>query len=217
MTTFSGYTPIFDERSRLFSITELIGDRRPRSYTWRCDLHLNQKKTSACTGFAVCHEAAADPVPVPKLTAAIAQEVYARAKKLDQYYGENYAGSSVLGAIKAGAERGWYASYRWAFSEYDLRIAVGWQGPAVIGIPWTKDMRTPDTKTGVIKPTGVQIGRHALMVKGFNITTGMYRLHNSYGTGWGLGGDCYLHYTHMAQLLKQQGECCIPISRKLKK
>ncbi|MFZ5770718.1 MAG: hypothetical protein ACOY4W_04755 [Thermodesulfobacteriota bacterium] len=207
------HIPLFDERSRAFNIRDLIDTGKPRSYTWRCDIHLDQGRSSACTGFAVAHEAMAYPVPVSHITNVVAKQIYRRAKQLDQYPGEAYAGSSVLGAVKAGKERGWYTSYYWAFSEMDLRLAVSWKGPAIIGIPWPKDMRKPG-KTGIITSIGGGgTARHAILVKGFNVNSGLYTLHGSYGPLWAHKGDCYLHHTHMAQLLRQQGECCIPIVR----
>ena len=126
----------FDQRSRQFPIRAGLRNVVPRSYTWRCDAWLNQGSEGACTGFATTHEAAARPYPVPALTNAIAKAVYRRAKQLDQWPGEAYDGSSVLGAVRAGQERGWYAEYRWAFSEMDLRLAVGYRGPVVLGITW---------------------------------------------------------------------------------
>lgn len=202
----------FDPRSRAFPVRPLLASTTPRSYTWACPVWLDQGTEGACTGFAVTQEAAARPVQVPNLTNTIARAVYRRARQLDEWPGEHYEGSSVLGAIKAGQERGWYPEYRWAFGERDLRLAVGYKGPAVLGVNWYEGMSEPDA-TGRIRVTGRLAGGHAILCRGVSVTTGLYRLRNSWGQSWGLDGDCFLSFADMARLLNEQGEACIPVRR----
>jgi hypothetical protein len=203
----------FDEQSRTFPIRALIPRGTvPRSYTWRCSVTLDQGSSSACTGFSVAQEAAARPVVVPGITNLIGRALYERAKQLDQWPGEGYDGSSVLGAIKAGAEKGWYPEYRWAFSEKDLCLAVGFSGPAVLGINWYEGMSSPDA-TGLIKVTGRLQGGHAILCVGVNVKTKLYRLHNSWGPGWGKNGECFIAAADLARLLRERGEACIPVKR----
>lgn len=203
----------FDERSRAYPIRALFAaDIKPRSYTWACKLWLDQGSEGACTGFSLCHEAAARPVEVKGITNNTALDVYHRAQQLDEWPGENYEGSSVLGAIKAGQEHGWYKEYRWAFSEEDLMLAVGHHGPAVLGINWYESMFDCDTQ-GRLKVSGAIAGGHAILCNGFNVKKGLYRLHNSWGRGWALDGEAFLSCADMARLLKEQGEACIPVTR----
>lgn len=203
----------FDERSRAFPIRALISDRsKPRSYTWGCPLWLDQGREGACTGFAVTHEAAARPVMVKGLSSGVAREVYHRARQLDQWPGENYEGSSVLGAIKAGKERGWYEEYRWAFGVEDLALAVSRSGPAILGINWYEGMGTPE-KDGTIHATGSLLGGHAILCSGYSVPKRLFRLHNSWGLAWGVRGECFLSYDDMDRLLHEQGEACIPVRR----
>lgn len=205
----------FDERSRKFPITALIPTKQRRSYTWsHCNTWLDQGQEGACTGFAVAHEAAAKPKPVKGITNEVAKAIYHRARQLDEWEGENYEGSSVLGAIKAASERGWYSEYRWAFGENDLALAVGYRGPVVLGINWYEGMCEPD-EFGSIAPTGKCVGGHAIMCRGYNAKTHHYRLHNSWGRDWGIDGDCFLWAGYMEQLLKESGEACIPTGRLL--
>lgn len=202
-----------DPRSREFPIRALLPRAaKRRSYTWSCGVWLDQGSEGACTGFAVTHEAAARPVVVKGLDERSARAVYHRARQLDEFPGENYEGSTVLGAIKAGAERGWYREYRWAFSEEDLALAVGHKGPAVLGINWYQEMAKPD-QFGRIRPTGRLLGGHAILCNGYNHRLGIYWLHNSWGKGWGLNGACFIDRADMALLLRRQGEACIPVIR----
>lgn len=204
----------FDERSRAFPVRKLIPrGTAPRSYTWACPMWLDQGSEGACTGFSVAHELAARPVAVRGVTAQTALTLYRRARELDEWPGEDYDGSSVLAAIKAAAERDYYAEYRWAFSEMDLRLAIGYKGPAVLGINWTEAMMTPNA-TGVIKATGPVVGGHAILCRGVNVVTGYYRLRNSWGRSWGADGDCFLSFADMRRLLAADGEACIPVVRK---
>lgn len=203
----------FDEKSRKFPVTAVIRrGLKPRTKNWRCDIVLDQGNVGACTGFSVAHEAAAVPVVVPGITNEVAMQVYKRAQQLDQWPGEDYEGSSVLAAMKAGIERRWYKSYRWAFGESDLALAISYIGPAVLGIPWCAGMMELD-ENGLITVTGELVGEHAILCNGYNATKKLYKLHNSWGAGWGINGECYVRAADMKKLLKENGEACIPLVR----
>jgi hypothetical protein len=204
----------FDERSREFPIRALVSkSAKPRSYTWSCPVCLDQGSEGACTGFAVSQEAAARPVKVTGITNAVARKVYKRAQQLDEWKGEDYEGSSVLGAMKAGQELGWYTEYRWAFGEEDLALAIGYKGPAVLGVNWYEGMGNAD-KDGLIHITGRLLGGHAILCNGYNHRKRIYRLHNSWGDQWGRQGDCFITAEDMMRLLSMRGEACIPVVRK---
>lgn len=200
----------FDERSRKFAARTLTPNKPARSYTWTCPIQLDQKSEGACTGFSVAHEAAARPVQIKDVTEDIAFQIYRRAKQLDSWEGENYEGSSVIAAVKAGQERGWYNSYYWTFSEPELAVAVSRLGPVILGIDWLEGMEVPDSK-GVIRAIGGLLGGHAILCIGYNIKTRMYKLHNSWGVSWGINGECYISAEDMSILLARQGEACVPI------
>lgn len=207
--------PHFDPRSRAFPAVVGLGDKRPRSYSWAIGVTLDQGMEGACAGFAVAHEAAARPAPVPGVTEDVARGVYHRARELDEWPGEDYEGTSVLAAVKAGAERGWYVEYRWAFGEEDLALALGYHGPAILGIRWYEGMHNPDA-SGLIRPTGALSGGHAILCRGISLRHDVYRLHNSWGELWGVErGDCFISRADMARLLHEDGEACIPVVRKL--
>lgn len=202
----------FDEKSRQYPVRKLITAAKPRSYTWGCSLWLDQGVEGACTGFSVAHEAAAKPVTVQGISYSTAMAIYRRAREIDEWPGEDYDGSSVLAAIKAGKERGWFTEYRWAFGIDDLRMAIGHKGPAVLGINWYEGMHDTDAD-GFIRPTGALSGGHAILCNGYNARSDVFRLHNSWGKGWGIRGECFIAGSDLARLLKEQGEACIPIVR----
>lgn len=205
----------FDARSRAFPIRALLAPTaRPVSCTWRCPIYLNQGDEGACCGFAVAHEAAAPPAPVSGITEDVARGVYYRARVLDDWPGEDYEGTSVLAAVKAGMERKWYAEYRWAFSLDDLILALGWRGPAVLGLNWYEGMMEAD-RLGYIHPTGTLVGGHAIMANGVSLKNRDIRLHNSWGPEFGLMGDAFISFEDLDRLLHEQGEACVPTWRML--
>src|SRR5690349_24883600 len=78
----------FDDKSLNFPVTAVIENQTPRSYTWKCDLHLNQLAEGSCTGHAFAHELAAYPVPVKGMTHKYATEsIYWEAQKNDEWPG----------------------------------------------------------------------------------------------------------------------------------
>lgn len=203
--------PQFHPKSREFPIRALVPEVL-RSRTWQCSTWLDQGNEGACTGFSTTHEAASVPKAVKGLTEADAQAVYRRARQLDDWPGEDYSGSSVLGAVKAGCERGWYSEFRWAFSEEDLALAVANHGPAILGVNWFADMYDVDEK-GFVHRSGELVGGHAILCRGISLTRQAYRLRNSWGKDWGVDGDCWVSREDMRALLADQGEACVPVVR----
>ena len=206
----------FDPRSRAYRAREFVRSQALRVRTWSCDVVLDQGVEGACSGFAVCHEAAATPAVVPGISNEVAYEVYRQAQTLDNLPGEGYHGVSVLAAMKAGKARGWWGGYRWAFGEPDLAVSISHLGPAVLGLNWYQSMETPDDH-GVLHVGGEVIGGHAILCLGFNPNTGMYTLLNSWGPDWGLDGRCYLSRADMTRLLGEDGEAVIPMKRRVPK
>ncbi len=202
----------FDARSREFPVTAILPTKKRRSYTWACNTWLDQGREGACAGFAVCHEAAARPCEVKNISNAVAHSLYKRAQKLDQWPGEAYEGTSVLAAVQAGVERGWYGQFYWAFQEEEVALAVGYKGTVLMGTDWYEGMCTPDSK-GVIAPTGKKVGGHAYLIRGYNAKTGFYRIRNSWGIDWGVSGDCFIYREELNWLLHNRGEACIPVVR----
>lgn len=209
-----GRIPQFDERSRNFNIRKIIGvdELVPRTYRWWCPAWLNQMDTPACVGFSVSHELAAYPVMVKNVTNQTALALYYSAQKLDEWPGENYAGTSVLGGIKAAQALGKIGEYRWAFNTMDLAITVSWFYPAIIGINWYEQMFIPNER-GIITIGGDIAGGHAIMVRGYSAERNLFLMRNSWGVGWGISGDCWISFADMDRLLNEQGEACIPVER----
>lgn len=208
----------FDERSRGYNVAELFGstEQALRSYTWRCEPVLDQGREGACVGFAWSHEMAARPKVVKGIDNTTAQALYKRAQQLDPWPGESYSGTSVLAGVKAAQEQGHFSEYRWAFNLHDLALAVGRKGPAVLGIPWFDSMYSTehvvDGRHRVVVG-GTKVGGHAILCNGFNKKRREFRLHNSWGEGWGQKGGAWIEWDSLQALMAMGGEACIPVIR----
>ncbi len=206
--------PQFDARSRNFPIRALVVGKLPRSYTWALATHLDQGQEGACVGFSVAHELAARPVIVPAVTDELARTLYHRARQLDEYPGEDYSGTSVLAGIKAASELGYYGEYRWAFGLDDLILALGYRGPALLGLNWYEEMFEPDA-TGFIHVGGNVAGGHAILSNAVSLRRQAVHLSNTWGPNWGLNGGCWISFSDLNRLLHEEGEACIPVKRAL--
>ena len=219
-----GRFPQFDIRSRMFKATIGVDSLPFRSYTWRVGyplLALDQGAEGACIGFAWAHELAARPVAVAGMNAGVARQIYYDAQKLDEWPGgaypgasEFYEGTSVLAGAKACKAIGLIAEYRWAFGLNDLRKALGYKGPAVLGINWYDGMMNPDPD-GRIQPTGPYLGGHAILAYAVSEKHKRVYLHNSWGPEWGrpTAASCWLSFDDMDRLLHEEGEACVPVRR----
>lgn len=205
---------LFDERSRDFKAITLKDRTQPRSYTWRCNDHLDQGREGACVGFGITHELIARPAECGG-NVSLARTIYKEAQKIDPWPGENYEGTSVLAGVKVAQSMGYFDSYYWCFGAEELAVAVSWQGPVVLGVRWFEGMHSPD-KDNYIQPSGKATGGHCLLCKGYSARHEAFILHNSWGTKWGKGGDCYISFNDMERLLSQGGEAVMFVGRKKK-
>lgn len=218
--------PYFDPRSRNFPITaEIAADAKPRSYTWALGAEvLDQGHEGSCVGHGVTHELMAKPVVVSGLDHAYAVELYFDAQRNDEWPGGSYPGgspayegTSVLAGIQIAQARGHYSAYRWAFGLNDLILALGYAGPAVLGLHWYEGMFRADA-SGYVAPTGALKGGHCVTAIGVNIARQEFLLVNSWGPDWStatwgkkyLPGHFKMTYASMDRLLQEGGEACIP-------
>lgn len=211
----------FDERSRGYPVRNLVTKKTPRSYLWACDQHLDQGQEGACVGASMAHELIARPCAITGLNMKFAREkIYWEAQKIDEYKGGEFPGAkpqsdgtSVLAGVKVLQRLGYISEYRWAFGLSDLVLAVGYMGPAILGLNWYEGMF--DTfPCGHIHVHGKLSGGHAILCKGVDVRTRSFILHNSWGKGWGRGGDALVTWEEMDRLLRENGEAVVPVLRR---
>jgi hypothetical protein len=146
-----------------------------------------------------------------------ARGVYQAAKRIDEWEGENYEGTSVLAGAKVMTARGYIPEYRWAFSIDDLVLAVAHLGPAVVGTPWLEGMDRWD-RNYMLRAEGSERGGHCYLIRGVLMNPvwlrePVFRIANSWGDDWGTSGDAFIRVADFEKLMKQGGEACIPMRR----
>lgn len=220
------WVPRFDPRSRDFPIRAVVRESvRRRNKQWRVGPILDQGSEGACVGFGWAAEAFATPTTVnlqrvtadvPREPEAFARELYRHAKRIDEWEGENYDGTSVLAGAKVMSSLKLLREYRWAFSLGDVIDAVLAKGPVVLGVPWRSGMY--EAEGGVLRLSGEIVGGHCLLAVGYRLADprlggedGLV-LQNSWGRGWGDDGLAVISLRD-AELLLAEGEACVPVKR----
>lgn len=208
-----------DERNKAYRITRLVpGGSVPLAHekTWRGGPVLDQGQTGHCGGFGAADEAGASPVRV-RVSDDWAHAFYYGIKDagLDPASWGREGGTSVQSVMKFGRMRGLWPGYGWAFSLDDLDAGLE-AGPAIVGTDWPESAFTPH-KGGLLDLSGTSAGGHCYIVTGKinSPTVGrIYRIRNSWGHGWGSGGNAYVKREEFGALLfGADGECAIPTGR----
>lgn len=144
----------------------------------------------------------------------LAVKIYSLGTKLDEFTGEyppDDTGSSGLGVSKALKSLGLCSSYSHAFSLDALKAALQ-TGPVMWGTVWYNSMFDPDSSAYLVVnvDSGVA-GGHELCVTGYDVDHDDFSVANSWGTGWGNNGFCYVKSADMAYLLGQGGDITQPV------
>jgi hypothetical protein len=243
MTLKDGSTPNDPRLGRIYqedwrSLNFMAADRmtslqmsKPRSFSWQIPgaIVLDQGQEGACVGFGWTHELLAKPMAIPQLDGTFAREkIYWPAQVQDEWPGgaypaaePRYEGTSVLAGAKVCQSLGYFREYRWAMNTLELALAIGYQGPAVIGVKWMTGMFNTDPE-GFIHTTGTAEGGHCVMLNQTKIFWTSDRQVNpdksylgginSWGTDWGVGGKFRITFTEFDKLV-EGSDLCIPVNR----
>lgn len=176
--------------------------------TWEDAAHLDQGDTPHCVGFGWAGWEACAPIE-DVVDNADGNAIYYAAKKVDGQPGQEN-GSSVRSGAKVMQSRGKLQTYAFTTSIDSLVAWLTAHGPVVMGTDWTQDMFNPDAD-GRVAPTGPVAGGHCYLAIGYDPETELVRFRNSWGTGWGVDGDFFMHRDDVAELLQAQGEACAAV------
>lgn len=228
------WRPRFDPRSLTYKIAvkapPAIVDRPGRTRLWTRKAWLDQGREGACTGFGLAHCISSTPRST-EMTNEMGHEFYIRARIDDEYPGENYEGSSVLGAMRAGQHYGYVREFWWATTLREMVVGLTNYGSFEAGLNWHTNQFYPDAD-GFITPDGNVEGGHALEVRGQHLfwlpkgtrldrrgpdwwsfvdqTQSYFTMSQSWGRDHGLNGDVRMRFIHMEQLRQEQGEFALP-------
>lgn len=203
--------PRFDDRSRQYPVAPLLAPGAPlRRRAWRKLVTLDQGQEGACVGFSWAHYLLTWPRHWRGLTAEDARRFYREAQRRDEWAGEAYEGSSVLGGAQALLAEGALTAYRWAFGVDEVLATLSQVGPVVLGLDWHEGMTRPGPD-GMLRATGRVVGGHAILTNAVDPRRERVRLPNSWGPGWGLRGSAWLSFDDLDVLLRRNGDACVPV------
>lgn len=219
--------PHFDNRNLLYPVGThpkvlKAAATPPRTRMYATYVELDQKTDGYCVGFAHTHVSASAPKPrawlqpqPPAYNDAVA--LYNLAIQNDGIpHTPGEQGSTTLGGAVASVKLGHYSSFHWATSLDDIITALGYAWtPVVIGINWYDSMFQPDnTYTIDIPPTARIAGGHDTVLNGVDVEHERFRLHNSWGLGWGHNGEVWISFKNIERLVvREEGDCCVPVRK----
>jgi len=181
---------------------------------YRCGPVLDQGRTSSCVGHAWRQWLSS--APLMTRSGYDAMKIYAEAQFVDEWPGEQYAGTSVRAGAKVLYTAGFVESYVWAFTAEDVATWIlSGRGTVVLGTAWLSGMFRPDAR-GFIAPTGNIVGGHAYLVIGYNRVSGVFRVLNSWGPSWGQRGRAWILGEHLDILIRDDGEAATAIEQHTK-
>jgi len=194
----------------------LIKDKLPMtspsitSRYWQDDIWSgNQGRTPMCVGYAWAHFIEDGPITHNGVHPVVSPiTIYREAQKIDEWPGENYAGTSVRAGAKYLKNTNKISTYLWAYDINTLINTVLNVGPVVVGTNWYMGMFYPD-RNGLIKISGQIAGGHAYIINGVDTIKKQFRIKNSWGSGWGNQGRAFISFTDMTRLIKERGEICL--------
>lgn len=236
-----------DRRNARYALAPRVQGLSPRSRGWQLPFRLDQGDDGACTGFGATYDLLAAPAMlkwsdrVARLVARPGEDVpgvpydlerwfgrlafliYEEARRQDEWPGEDYDGSSVLGAARALKVLGFIGEYRWAGEAGssaidDVVLALGHVGPVVFGTDVTDDWYEPGPG-GLLGTGGSWIGGHSYAARGVLVTASGKRARlglrrsdavrdvpllygpNSWGYDYGNRGEWAMYADDMERLL----------------
>ena len=86
------------------------------------------------------------------------------------------------------------AYYAVPVTQAAIQSAIMSFGPVLVSTPWYQSWFTP-TSAGVLTPPDRVVGGHEILAVGWD-ARGLH-LRNSWGSDWGLGGDCFLPWAFL--------------------
>lgn len=197
------------------------------------DLPLDQGQTPRCVGYGTATLISAGPVRHAGLTRdkaqILAEQIYARALQIDEWEGEEDAGTSLHAGLKAATEFGYFGAFLWAQNVKEAALYVLNYGPVLFATPWPDSMMATDAD-GVLWAAadspleGPHAAGHCYCGAGVNTTkkfkdgtAGGFRISQTWGTGWGDKGEgmAWLPFSQADKLFMARGQIALPTEKRV--
>ena len=172
--------------------------------------HGDQGDFPECVGYMWTHKLSVGPITHKARPPYDPRLLYRQAQRVDDWPGENYAGTSVRAGAKVLQAAGLIESYWWAYDVETVTEAL-FTMPICFGTWWYEGMSKPEKGTHIIRTTGARQGGHAYLIVGGNKKTGFLKVMNSWGRSYGYNGFAWLPMEEADKLLKDQGEACLAV------
>jgi hypothetical protein len=176
-----------------------------------CNLYLDQGDEPSCTGFAMAHYLATRPALSEKqVTAPMARYLYQLAKTFDQWPGEDYEGSSIVGVVRAAMSLGYIDHVTYISNADDFFYVLRYEDAALVGSSWYSGMMEPDSSNS-IHVSGDVLGGHAYLTNIISKKSGKgVMIHQSWGVSWGLFGKAWISFDDVYRLFETPIEVALP-------
>lgn len=215
------WRPNPDPRSADFHVkrrSAAVSARESRTWTFRSPV-LDQASEGACVGFGVTKCATqsryGNRLYLPDPTAT-ARGMYYGSRRIDEWEGEGYDGTSVNAGCKLARELGLIDGWEWCTSWPDVVYAMKEIGPVVFGLWWPEGLASPDPVTGFAEVTGADLGGHCVCAKGVYdrrkvgpFEGRLWQIEQSWGTGHGKAGRIFVPDSQLRTLFMREGEAVV--------
>ena len=155
-----------------------------------------------------------------------ARGIYTLAKRFDEFPGEDYEGTSLLGGLQAAKSVGVYSAKEWPYAEKAipsdavkpiLKVKAFAQASAITqildalragkvvaaAILVTSDFDNPSKDGRVILKLPLrELGLKSIAIVGYNPRTAEFKFANDWGAGWGAQGFGLIKDTDLAKIIK---------------
>lgn len=215
------YIPRDDPRNLLFSVAPVL---ETEAITWQSRYYstaevLDQGSEGACVGHGTVGALASSPVRSKfRHLQQAAFGFYRLAQYVDEWAGEAYEGTSVLGGMTVALKAGHISEYRWARTTQEVLDTVALLGPVVLGVEWRSTMMEPGP-SGLLDCSGQVVGGHCVYISGVTRSRDfgaqgkhpVVRIRQSWGKTHGNNGNVWMKWDDLDSLLRAGGEAALPI------
>jgi hypothetical protein len=164
---------------------------------------LDQGDKGICVDMALTGLLNAEPI---SQTPCQPLEIYKAARKLGKTP-DDLEGCQLNHAVDYLIDKKIIKRKYWTCKSEEVTLYLNTISPIVMSIPWYEKMNTTE-KDGRITLGGNLIGYHAVLAFRFDGLHNRIWIRNSWGSEWGVSGNCYIEIGNLEKLLNRGGIAC---------